>query len=199
MTRFGWIITTCIILFSAGVLLLLVVVTSHRIAPATVTSTENSVPLTDLSSLAIYSSGTYGFSFFYPAMATVTDQFSSSTNTGLLWRENPLATGTLITRIAIDGGEVRIGMSQAVKELTACAKTGPAEKAVADIHMGSTTWKAFSFDKLGTDVEQHVMSYRTLHDKACYALEAFAPRVGVSTTTQSGLDAVVQSFTFAQP
>ncbi|MDB5190382.1 MAG: hypothetical protein JWN49_708 [Parcubacteria group bacterium] len=199
MTRFGWIITTCIILFSAGVLLLLVVVTSHRTSPATVTSTENSVPLTDLSSLAIYSSGTYGFSFFYPATATVTDQFSSSTNTGRAWRENPLATGTLITRIAVDGGEVRIGMSQAIKELTACTKTGPAEKAVADINMGSTTWKAFSFDKLGTDVEQHVMSYRTLHDKACFALEAFAPRVGVSTTTQSGLDAVIQSFTFAQP
>ncbi|CAN5697632.1 hypothetical protein BH11PAT2_BH11PAT2_05140 [soil metagenome] len=199
MTRFGWIITTGVIVVSAAVLLLIVVLTSHRATPTTETMATSSVPLMDPSSLAIYTSGTYGFSFFYPAFAAVSDQFSTSTEEQPLWREAPIATGTPIVSVAVDGGEVRIGSSQAAKEIVACVKAGPAEQKQSDTTIGSTTWKTFSFDKVGTDVEQHVTSYRTLHDKACFALETFEPRVGVSTTTQSALESMVQSFTFANP
>jgi hypothetical protein len=200
MTRFGWIITTAIIVVSAAVLFIILLWTSKhpQASPVTSATSTNAVPLTDHSTLSIYTSGTFGFSFFYPASATITDQFSPNRSSQSFWRENPLATGTLIARVIVDGGEVRVGTSQAVKEVSACSKTGPAERAQADMTVGSTTWKTFSFDKLGTDVEQHVTSYRTVHSGSCFALEAFEPRVGVSTTTQAALNSIIQSFTFAQ-
>ncbi|MEO6536637.1 MAG: hypothetical protein ABIT47_03000 [Candidatus Paceibacterota bacterium] len=201
MTRFGWIITTAIIVLSAAVCLLVLLWTTHKpeatIVPASATSTD-SVQLLDPSTLAIYTSGTYGFTFFYPATAAITDQFSPSRGSQLLWRENPIATGTLIAQVSVAEGDVRIGESQASKEVAACLKAGPAEKMLANTTLGSTTWKTFSFDKLGTDVEQHVTSYRTMHEGSCYALEAFEPRSTVGTTTQSALDSIVQSFTFAK-
>ena len=201
MTRFGWITTSATMLLVGAIILIVLVLTNHQAAPVPVSTIASStLPLIDPSTLSIYTSGTYGFSFFYPATATVTDQFSNSTsssNSGLLWRENPIAIGTLISRIAVGGGEARVGTSASAKEVTSCLKPGPAEQTLGDTSIGSTTWKAFSFDKLGTDAEQHVLSYRTLHDHACFALETFESSTDVSTTTQSALNGIVQSFTFA--
>lgn len=201
MTRFGWITTSVIIVASAGILLLVVTLLGHRPqpSPAIVATTTDSVPLMDPTALAIYTSGTYGFSFFYPATATVTDQFTQKGVDQNSWRENAIATGTRIARVATDGGTVQIGLSQASKELSACVKAGPAEQSQGDTTIGSTTWNTYSFDKLGTDVEQHVVSYRTVHDRSCFALEVFTPRGDASTTAQQALDAIVQSFIFAQP
>lgn len=156
-----------------------------------------STPVVDPSELAIYTSGEYGFSFFYPAGATVTDAYSKSAGQPLPWRNQAIGTGTPIVRVKANGGEVRVGASSDEDELDACLTASPAEDMQKATTVGSTTWSTFTFDKLGTDDEERVTSYRTLHDKRCYAVELFQPLSEAATTTGYTIDDTITSFSFA--
>lgn len=199
MTRFGWIVVL-------GVLALLVVVLGGVMWLQVRTASDEgeastlatSTPVTDPSNFSIYTNGEYGFSFLYPSGALLADAFSSTTNAGTAWRTNAVAQGTPIVRVDTGTLEVRIGLSTAPRELAGCLTAGAAEQAHGSITVGSTTWKEFIFEKLGTDNERNVTSYRTLHDKSCFALEIFEPIGGeASSTGYAGKDAIT-SFNFAR-
>ncbi len=196
MTRFGWMVATAIALICACIVG--VFVWTHKTSPAPVAGVATSTtPVIDPSALAIYSSGEYGFTFFYPAGATLEDAFTGTSSSNLPWRAQAVASGTLVVQVAAPEGKMRVGISSAQKETAVCTQPGPAEKPLSSVSIASTTWSKFSFDKLGTDDEEHVTSYRTLHDHACYALETFEPFTATASTTAFGLVQVVNSFTFA--
>ena len=198
MTRFGWavvlgIIALCVI--AGGVFMWRNVDKWAAPPPAAVATTT---PVVDPSELAIYTSGEYGFSFFYPANATVTDAYSKAAGQPLPWRNQAVGTGTPIVRIKAGGGEIRVGASTDKDELDACRIASPAEDAQKDMTVGSTTWSTFTFDKLGTDDEERITSYRTLHDKRCYAVEIFQPLSETATSTGYTINDTITSFSFAQ-
>lgn len=157
-----------------------------------------STPVMDPSELAIYTSGEYGFSFFYPANATVTDAYSKTEGKPLPWRSQAVGTGTPIVRIMADIGEVRVGVSSDPDELENCMSASPAEDAQDSVIVGSTTWKTFLFQKLGTDDEERITSYRTLHNKKCYAVEIFKPLSATATSSGYTVNDTITSFSFAQ-
>lgn len=194
MTRFGWLVVFLFVLIVALVTAFYML--GRRAAAPLPTITATSSPVVDPSAYAIYSSGTYGFTFFYPADARLSDSFTAASTT-LPWRENAIATGTLIVTIGTHEGDARIGMSTAKKEVSACTSLGVAEKPGQSLVIGSTTWTAFVFDHIGTDNPSRTVSYRTLHDAACYALETTEPLQVLATSTLSAPDAIIRSFTFA--
>ncbi|MES2225210.1 MAG: hypothetical protein V4480_00175 [Patescibacteria group bacterium] len=195
MTRFGWLVGLGIVLCIAIIAAVTFYVHAQHAASVPV-SVEAAPAVVDPSSLAIYTSGTYGFSFFYPASATLTDVFASSGPSSIAWRENTTATGTLLARVETMSGEARVGESTASKGISECTKPSPAEHALGTAVMGSTTWSTFSFDRLGTDDPTRVKSYRAVHDGTCIALETFEP-LSAASTSAAGPETVVKSFTFA--
>lgn len=201
MTRLGWLVVSALILL-LGALGAVFALWHHyhaRPVPAVQTQATTTPPVVDPSSLAIYTSGEYGFSFFYPATASIFDAFTATTTQGLVWRQGAAADGTLIVRVTTNTGEARIGISSAAREITACTQAGPAEKSLGTSSVGSTTWNRFSFKKIGTDDEEQVMSYRAVHGGHCFALETFQPLpVVTASTTAFGLTDIVQSFIFAK-
>ena len=196
MTRFGWLIAFLLIVILAivGTFVFL----GHRAMQDRPTVTATSTPVTDPSALSIYTNGTYGFTFFYPADARLTDTFGTTTDP-MQWRENAVATGTLIADVQTDGGEARIGASTAKKELAACSTAGAAEQQQASLIIASTTWNVFSFDRVGTDAEERIMSYRAKHDGSCFALETVEPLAQAASTTLPAPDLIIRSFSFANP
>lgn len=194
MTRFGWTIIgalMCIVVCALGVFMWLSGTPPQQASVALPEEPERTL---DPSALAIYTSGTYGFSFFYPATATLTDAFGAAG--ALDWRMHAVAAGTLIASVAMDDGEARIGMSEAPDELDACLSAGTAEEPAGIARAGSTTWHVFTSSQLGTEVERDVHSYRTIYHDRCYALEAFiAP--GTPVSEAAGPQLLVESFTFA--
>jgi len=196
MTRFGWLIAFLFIVILAivGTFIFL----GHKALQQHATVTATSTPVTDPSSLSIYTNGTYGFSFFYPADARLIDAFASTTNPSD-WRENAVATGTAIVTVQTKDGEARVGMSTAKKELVACAQPSAAEQQLSSLIIGSTTWNVFAFDRLGTDNSAHVMSYRAKHGGSCFALETVEPIGQAASTTLPAPDLIIRSFSFANP
>lgn len=198
MTRLGWLVAGTLVLICACIAALFVW-HQHATKPVAVLQTEaTSTPAVDPSELAIYTSGVYGFSFFYPANGTVSDSFTATTTSNLPWRQGATGAGTSIVRISTSAGEVRVGVSSAAAEVGACLKAGPAEKALGTRTVGSTTWNHFSFQKIGTDNEQSVDSYRAVHASQCFALETLMPLASGATSSPSfSLADAVESFTFA--
>ena len=184
-----------LVLIVGGVLLLK---HSQQLSPAlptNATTTQAVNPTT----LSIYTSGEYGFSFFYPSDAKVVDAYSSTTLAGIPWRIGATGSGTPMVRILNDNEEVRVGKSTDQRELKVCTQAGPAETLAAPVTVGSTTWQQTTFQKLGTDNEQRVTSYRTLHDRTCYAVELLEPLQGNASSTGYTLNDTITSFNFAQP
>lgn len=196
MTRLGWMII-------GGIVLVLVLVGAgivwvhprHAATPngtqAIATSTVNP------STLSIYTSGQYGFSFFYPSDAVVTDAYSTTTLGDIPWRIGATASGTPVVRVQDDGQEIRVGVSTDERELKVCTQVGPGENLVGNFTVGSTTWQKTAFQKIGTDNEQRVTSYRIMHDHACYAVELFQPLSGAASSTGYTVGDTITSFTFA--
>jgi hypothetical protein len=197
MTRFGWMVVVSLaaIVVLAGVVSWLYFGPAEDPATSSVATTTPDVNPADLS---IYTSGEYGFSLFYPSVSTVSDAYTqSSTSEPVPWRLHATATGTPIVRISKGTEEVRVGMSDDSDEVAACLKAGPGEEARGSFAVGSTTWQEFMFEKLGTDDESDVTSYRIIHDKGCYAIEVLEPLGGAPQGSGYSLKDVITSFTFA--
>lgn len=184
---------------------------------ASVTSSDN-----------IFASGEYGFTISFPKSYQTDYDFKSFYHLQAYWRANALpdATGTPI--VALIGyrstsdhsfpryydAEVRIGISRDPKELARCevAATDQAEKQLPDVTLGGTVFKAFSFESAGMMQYVKGVSYRVIHDGACYAVEkvatgssyrddsASADDIPQATldAAYSALDSVVASFQFSK-
>lgn len=185
-----------------------------------------SVPLTE--SQGIYTNGTYGFAIFYPEAARIEYAFSPDYHLGTQWRAYalPESTGTAILAIIpysirsevsfprYFNAMVRIGASEDPDEIARCEKPSEdqGEEALSDVSIGGHVWKAFSFEDAGMMQYASGISYRTLHEGRCIAMEQVrtgssyregAPSEGDIPEERlaaeyAKLDAIVQSFSFAR-
>lgn len=197
MTRLGWVVVLgicCVLAIICGFFIWHHVQTE---APTESTGHATTTSSVNPATLSIYTNGEYGFSLFYPSDAKLTDAYSTTTLSGVSWRIGATGTGTPVVRIQNNSAEIRVGMSTAAKEVHACTTAGPAETAQGPYTVGSTTWQEFTFQKVGTDNEQRVTSYRTVHDSSCYALELFQPLSGIASSTGYTLGDTITNFSFA--
>lgn len=136
---------------------------------------------------AIYTNGIYGFSLFYPESAAVSYSFDPGYHLGSSWRAGalPEVPGTPIVSIvpyAVSSEDaypryynafIRVGASQDERELARCeeADASRGETALADREIGGRAWKAFSFESAGMMQYARGVSYRTVFEGRCIALE----------------------------
>jgi hypothetical protein len=180
MTRFGWLALSIALLVIASIIGGWYLIMRYHAPVAEVQNVATTTtPEQDLSSSSIYTNGVYGFSVIYPAKDTL--------------------AGTPLVSLADADGIIRIGASTNAKEVAACTKIGPAETALPDLRLGSTTFKAFTRDNMGTDNQQRITSYRATHEHACIAIEEFQPLVNGSVASSTNLAGMIQSFSFARP
>lgn len=192
-------------------------------APAPVASTTPEMH----EGLAIYTNGPYGFSLFYPEFADVQYPFDGNYPLAERWRANALpdAVGTPIVAIipyAVRQEQayprhfsamVHVGASNDPKEIERCERADETagETALPDTTIGGRTWKAFSFESAGMMQYEIGVSYRTLYEDRCIALEQVRSgstyREGVRPEDLSEdallaeyekLSSIVESFTFAR-
>jgi hypothetical protein len=192
--------------------------------PTQATSTQ---PSESLSGLSIYTNGEYGFVVFYPASSTATTTFTSYYHVPSKWRMGALPN-TIGTPIVAFVGyqrksdtsypryfdtEVRIGVSTDPKEKSACLKVGDGEAPGKDLTLEGTTWKSFLFESAGMSQYVKGVSYRTLHNGNCFAMEQI--QTGASYRDEQAstgdipdavlqqhyqdLAPIIQSFSFVQP
>ena len=193
MTRFGWLVLITVLLVLTVIIGGWYLIMRYHPPAALVQSMATTTPQEqDLSGSSIYANGVYGFSLIYPAKDAVAETFAS-------WRSGAVATGTPLVSVTDADGVLRIGASANAKELKACVKAGPAESVLADMKLGSTTFKAFTRDDVGTDRQQRITSYRAIHENACVAIETFQPLQGDTVATSSSLSGTLASFSFARP
>lgn len=187
---------------------------------------ETPVPLTD--SQGIYTNGPYGFAIFYPEAARIEYAFSPDYHLGTQWRAQALPESTGAAILAIIpysirneasfprylNAMVRIGASEDPDEIERCERPSEdqGEEALPDVSIGGHVWKAFSFSDAGMMQYVSGISYRTLHEDRCIAMEQV--RTGSSyredvpsaadipqetlDAEYAKLDAIVQSFSFAR-
>lgn len=178
--------------------------------------------------LAIYSNGPYGFTIFYPQSAEVLYTFDASYHLGTNWRANALpdAEGTSIVSIIPYHTEsedsypryfnamVRIGASIDPAEVERCevASVELGESMLPDVVIANTTWKAFAFESAGMMQYANGVSYRTIHEGRCIALEKVRTGSSYRETAPSEKDIseevlsneyealarIVESFSFAR-
>lgn len=191
MTRFGWMVVGIVLVVIACIIGGWYLVSTYYVQPAPALQ-ATTTPQTDLSSSSIYTNGGYGFSLIYPAADAIAETFAP-------WRTGATATGTPIVSVTDAEGMLRIGASESAKEINACTKTAPAEETLADMRLGSTTFKAFMHDEVGTDNELRVTSYRVIHENACIAIESFQPLQNGQAVQSPRLSQMLQSFMFARP
>ncbi len=176
---------------------------------------------------AIYTNGPYGFVIQYPESATVLNTFEPYPGLTPTWRVHalPNATGTPIVSFVTYSTKsessypryfdtmIRIGASTHPKEVSACLKAQPSkgETPLPDVAFGGAIWKTFAFQSDTATQYVKGVSYRTVHEGRCVALEKIA--VGSSAGTQSSgditeaeqgaqyasLERIVQSFLFVRP
>lgn len=136
---------------------------------------------------AIYTNGIYGFSVFYPESADVSYEFSPDYHLGSSWRALALpdVAGTPIVAIIpyqvrsedayprYYNAFVRVGASQDEREVARCeeAAKDSGETALGDRDINGRTWKAFSFESAGMMQYVRGISYRTVFEGRCIALE----------------------------
>lgn len=181
----------------------------------------------DLTGRAIYTSGEYGFAVFYPETAQLIENALPSTyRIQDQWRVNAIAEGDPIVTIVAYSTEsdhsypryyhalVRVGASADPDELAACEHATPdrGEVELPDTAFGGATWKVFSFGDAGMQQYVRGVSYRTVHEDRCIAVEKIA--IGSSyredpasaddiadevlMSRYEGLDQIIESFTFAR-
>lgn len=177
---------------------------------------------------AIYTNGPYGFSIFYPQTAEVAYSFEARYQLGTNWRVNALsdAMGSPIVAIipyATSSEDsypryfnalVRVGASMDERELERCeaVATEQGETVLPDRTIGGRVWKAFAFQSSGMMQYASGISYRTIYEGRCIALEMV--RTGSSYREDApserdipdamlvqeydALQAIVESFSFAR-
>lgn len=178
---------------------------------------------------SLYTNGPYGFVVKYPEEATVEYAFTSTYHLGSNWRANtlPNATGTPVVSFVTFGVKsdthfpryfyamVRVGVSDDKREITQCLKptTNQGETPLPDTVIGGVTWKAFAFQNAGMQQYVKGISYRTMHEGRCVALEQIATGSSyrddpaspedisqeILDAAYQSLSSIVQSFTFARP
>ena len=77
-------------------------------------------------------------------------------------------------------------------------KVTSAEESFGDLVVGSTPWTHTSYDRLGTEDEKVVESYRTLHNDICFALELVTSKNISADPSRKVFREILMSFTFAQ-
>lgn len=189
---------------------------------------EESVATTtpDLTGRAIYTNGTYGLVVSYPETAQVEEEFFTTYHLNKSWRVNSETDGDPIVAIRAYSTEsdhsypryyhalVRIGASTEPKEIANCERVTPdrGETALPDATFNGTTWKVFSFQNAGMQQYVRGVSYRTMHDGACIAVEKIAAGSSYRDDPASpddvpdtlleeryeGLDSIVESVSFAR-
>ncbi|MBU2220632.1 hypothetical protein KKD81_01695 [Patescibacteria group bacterium] len=179
-------------------------------------------------SKAIYTNGIYGFTVLYPEASTVNYEFSSAYLLQPTWRANADSkdNGKAVVEIVPYSTEsdhsyprnyavlVRIGASDQKDAVDSCltATKDRGETALSDSTINGTTFKVFSFQNAGMMKYVEGVSYRTLHEGQCIALEKI--RTGSSykddpespddiaqetlDAAYAGLDEIVSSFRFAR-
>jgi len=192
MTKFGWILSlsvfSVILLVFVGIFL-----TRENVAPPEEVEKEEVAVPEDLSMLSIYTNGEYGFSFMYPKAAVLSDAYTQATTTKN--KSNITTNEITIASLTLGESSVSITQNSTVKEKTSCLKANPSEKMLADTVVGSTTWKTFSFDQLGTENEQRVTSYRAILPDGCFIIKQRQPIQQLQENLP--LNIVISSFTFA--
>jgi len=178
--------------------------------------------------LAIYTNGPYGFSIFYPQESIVEYAFDATYHLGTLWRANALPDTDSSPIVAIIpyrtqstdsypryfNAMVRIGASMDPKELARCevAALDAGETVLPDAIIGGRTWKAFAFEGAGMMQYVRGISYRTMYEGRCVALEQVKTGSGyredapsekdisddVLTKEYEALARIVETFSFAR-
>ena len=188
---------------------------------------EPAAPTIELSEgLSIYTSGEYGFLFAYPSGAEISELFESPWLSDA-WSVNALPDATGIPLVSVvtyrteseDSyprhfeASVRIGKSDDAREVARClsAREGSGEVELPDRVIGEQTFAAFSFGDAGMQRYVNGVSYRTLYQGVCYAVEQI--RAGSSyredesakdipeetlTAAYDSLDTIIESFRFAR-
>ncbi len=144
----------------------------------------------NLIGMSLFSDGEFGFTVQYPQEFLTDYTFATYYHLSANWRANALAEGTGTPIISITSfrtksdhaypryydAEVRIGASHDPKELARCLvpATEQNEHQVADVRLGGTSFKAFSFESAGMMQYLRGVSYRTVHDGSCIAIEQLA-------------------------
>lgn len=198
MTRLGWMVVLGICLVVAAISGFFIWHHIKTEAPVETSEQATTTSPVNPSTLSIYTSGEYGFSLFYPSGAKLTDAYSTTTLSGISWRVGATGKGTPIVRLQQGTEEVRVGVSTATKEVHNCITQGPAETSAGTLVVGSTTWHQYAFQKVGTDNEQRITSYRSVKGSSCYALELFQPLSGTASSTGYTLGDTITSFSFAE-
>lgn len=174
----GAILVICIIWWGA----------SSHVAKPSPTSTTTSTAATStppLTGMEIYTNGEYGFSIFYPQRYQATTTFTSFYHLPNTWRLGalPNVDGTPILSIVghrIENAasypryfdaEVRIGANKDAKEVAACAKVGDGELPKTPVTINGTEWSVFATQDAGMMQYAKSVSYRTVHNHTCFALE----------------------------
>ena len=203
-------------------------VTTHKQAvgqPAAVATSTDPIFTGD----AIYTNGTYGFALRYPEASEVAYSFSPDYRVGTTWRMNAQSDSSGIALVSIlpfaTKSEnsypryyyafVRVGVSADEKEIASCTKLGKnqGETALPDEYIGGATWKVFSFEGAATMQYVKGVSYRTVFEGNCYAMEKIASASNYRDDPPSPkdipdadleqhyleLDGIVHSFIFARP
>jgi hypothetical protein len=188
---------------------------------------QNSVPQKPLTGLSIYTNGTYGFSLVYPATTTASTTFSATYHLPATWQAGDLGQNPGTPLIQLLGyhtmsdnsfpryfeAEVRVGASTDHAALAACLNASSGETKMADTSINGVTWKTFSFQSVGMMQYVKGSSYRTIHEKSCFALEQLETgssyqddKSSAKDVSQSTLDSaytsltpIVQSFSFVRP
>jgi len=178
--------------------------------------------------LAIYTNGPYGFSIFYPESAAVEYTFDATYHLGTQWRANALPESTGVPVVAIIpyaikndasypryfNAMVRIGASADPDDVTRCTKADATvgETVLEDRIIGGRTWKAFAFESAGMMQYAKGISYRTVYEDRCIALEQVQTGSSYREDPPSALDVadatllaeyeklslIIESFTFAR-
>ena len=198
---------------------------SQRLADSFGTEEDN-IPMTPGD--AIYVNGDYGFMLQYPESATVSETFAPGYHLPALWRVSavPDSVGTPIVSFTTYSTKsetsypryfdalIRIGASADTQEVARCLSVvaNQGEIELTDIVIGGTTWKAFSFENAGMQQYVRGISYRTVREGACFAIEKLAvgssyrEAVNERDIPQPTLDAeyaqlerIVKTFTFVTP
>lgn len=186
-------------------------------------TTGSSTP--SLVGLAIFTDGEHGFSLRFPQADQTDYSFDANTHLPPTWRVGALATGTPIIAIASDrisnahayprffDSEIRIGASNEPKEVSVCGFAGNGETALPDVSLGGATFKAFSFDTHAAGQYLSGVSYRTVHDGSCIAIEKLetgssyhddppsrsdVPQAKLDAA-YAALDPIIASFSFSRP
>jgi hypothetical protein len=222
MHRTTLIALSVLLIAIAASVVIFMIVSSGALAPTATT-------MPTLVGQALFTDGEYGFTLHYPQELATDYTFTSFYHLPATWRANalPEATGTPILsvigyRSASDhsypryfDAEVRIGASSDPREVARCeqAATEQNEQPLPDVVLGGTTFKAFSFASAGMMQYVKGVSYRTVHEGSCIAVEKIATGSSYRDDPQSAedipdatldaayasLDPIANSFAFVNP